>query len=130
MIQYFDASQVARDLVPVDLVAQLHETLRAEGQAYVFVGAAARDLTVHAPSGTKVVRATRDVDVAVAVEAGIEHDALLRRLGEPSAAPLRVRVSGVDVDVIPYASDRTDVQLGHSVLDVTGLPVRQGNLPG
>ena len=121
MIQYFDASQVARDLVPVEVVAQLHETLRAEGHVYVFMGAAARDLAVHAPSGTKIVRATRDVDVAVAIEAGTEHDALMRRLGEPTAAPQRVRVSGVDVDVIPYAGETTDVQLGHSVLDVTGL---------
>jgi predicted nucleotidyltransferase len=121
MIQYFDASQVARELVPVEVIAQLHQTLRAEAQAYVFVGAAARDLAVHAPSGTRMVRATRDVDVAVGIQAGTEHDALLRRLGEPTAAPQRVRVSGVDVDVIPFAGGTTDVRLGHSVLDVTGL---------
>ncbi len=121
MIRYFDASRVANDLIPVEVLAELHATLTREGIDYVLVGAAARDLAVHAPSGTKVGRATRDVDLAVAVEAGSQHDALLQRLGEPSSAPQRVHVLGVEVDVLPFAGAHTEILLGDATMDVTGL---------
>ena len=79
---------------------------------------------MHAPSRTAITRATRDTDLAVAVEAGEQHRTLLRSLGEPSrTAPQRVIVERFQVDVIPFAGAGagTASLLGDSVLDVTGL---------
>lgn len=112
MIPYYDASEVAAELVPLEVLAHVHRVLSKHGQPYVLVGAAARDLAVHAPSGTPIMRATRDLDVAVAVEAGTQHESLLKRLGEPTAAPQRVRCLGVDVDVIPSPVTRQPLSSG------------------
>lgn len=122
MIPSFDASRTADELVPVEILRWVQRMLEKEGVTYVFIGALARDLVVHAPSRTAITRATRDIDLAVAVEAGEQHRTLLRSLGEPSrTAPQRVIVERFQVDVIPFAGATTASLLGDSVLDVTGL---------
>ena len=124
MIPSFDASRTADELVPVEIIRRVQRVLEKEGVTYVFIGALARDLVVHAPSRTAITRATRDIDLAVAVEAGEQHRTLLRSLGEPSrTAPQRVIVERFQVDVIPFAGAGagTASLLGDSVLDVTGL---------
>ena len=124
MIPSFDASRTADELVPVEILRRVQRMLEKEGVTYVFIGALARDLVVHAPSRTAITRATRDIDLAVAVEAGEQHRTLLRSLGEPSrTAPQRVIVERFQVDVIPFAGAGagTASLLGDSVLDVTGL---------
>lgn len=124
MIPSFDASRTADELVPVEILRWVQRMLEKEGVTYVFIGALARDLVVHAPSRTAITRATRDIDLAVAVEAGEQHRTLLRSLGEPSrTAPQRVIVERFQVDVIPFAGAGagTASLLGDSVLDVTGL---------
>lgn len=123
MIPSFDASRTADELVPVEIVRLVQGALDKDGVTYVFIGALARDLVVHAPSRTAITRATRDIDLAVAVETGEQHQTLLRRLGQPSrTAPQRVIVERFQVDVIPFAGATTAALLGNSVLDVTGLP--------
>ena len=126
MIPSFDASRTADELAPVEILRRVRRALEQEGVTYVFIGALARDLVVHAPSRTAITRATRDIDLAVAVEAGEQHRTLLRSLGEPSrTAPQRVIVERFQVDVIPFAGAgagaTTASLLGDSVLDVTGL---------
>ncbi|MGL5929509.1 MAG: hypothetical protein ACRCY8_11285 [Dermatophilaceae bacterium] len=121
MIPSFDASPSAAELVPLDVVRHVHRVLAAEGRRYVVIGAAARDLAVHGPAGTPVRRVTKDVDVAVAVGAGSGHQLLRERLGQPTSAAQRVRVLGVDVDVIPIAGDAAHVTLGETILDLGGL---------
>ncbi|MGL5817716.1 MAG: hypothetical protein ACRCYR_09155 [Phycicoccus sp.] len=59
--------------------------------------------------------------MAVAVEAGPDHQLVRERLGRPMSAAQRVQVLGIDVDVIPIAGDSSHVTLGDAILDISGL---------
>lgn len=109
--------------VPTEVLRELEQRAARLGADMVVIGAAARDLVVHAAVGEEPVRATLDVDVAIAVDdagfagftQGLE---LIRRTGH------RFRVLRVEVDVVPFGPVETNRHVllrdGHR-LDVTGL---------
>lgn len=67
MIRTFDVSTTAEGRLAVAVLAELQARCQQADVSMLVIGAAARDLTVHLPAGELAVRATRDVDVAVAV---------------------------------------------------------------
>ena len=68
MTRTFDLSSRTDHPAPLDVIADLHRRAGELGLRWVLIGAAARDLVAHLPSGHPVVRATNDVDIAIAVE--------------------------------------------------------------
>lgn len=108
--------------VPVEVVADLARQAKESNTEWVIVGAAARDLVVHTEWSASPVRATRDVDIAIAIDNRADLDAFTRpfhRLGEH-----KIRHLEVEVDVIPAGGLEEDgivrFDNGHK-LDVVGL---------
>lgn len=109
--------------VPVDVVQVLDNRARERSLPMVLIGAAARDLCVHAPLGERPPRATHDVDIAVAVPRG---EALAEFLSvfERARRVHTVVIHGVEVDVVPFGGVERDGRVAFgdgSVLDVVGL---------
>ena len=77
------------------------------------VGATARDILSASIVGSLPTRATTDIDVAVAVPSWVAFDALTSRLDRVGRSRHRYRVSGVDVDVLPFG----DVETSERLLD-------------
>lgn len=112
--------------VPVaeEVLVELADVCAALSLDFLVVGAAARDLTIHARQANMPVRATEDIDIAVAVRTGEDFAHLSERL-ERRGAPLhRFEVFGIEVDIVPFGG----VEVGRRVrfaddhlLDVTGL---------
>ncbi|WP_134774384.1 hypothetical protein [Ornithinimicrobium flavum] len=123
MITSVDLSAAEALPVPVDVLRELTERAERLDLTMLVIGAAARDLVVHAVTQQPVVRATLDVDIAVAVDReGLE--GFTRGLHPVRNSDHKVRVLGVEVDVVPFGPMERDrhVELddGH-LLDVTGL---------
>ena len=109
--------------VPVEVLRRLHLRATELGVEILVVGAAARDLVVHAPAHQRPQRATLDVDVAVAVDrAGF--DRFTCGLQRIAGSEHKFSVLGVEVDVVPFGLievDRhVDLNDGHR-LDVNGI---------
>lgn len=109
--------------VPVEVLRELQERAERLGLTMLVIGAAARDLVVHALTQQQVVRATLDLDVAIAVDReGFEE--FTRGLDPVRNSEHKVHVLGIEVDVVPFGPMERDrhVELndGH-VLDVNGL---------
>ncbi|MGL5928840.1 MAG: hypothetical protein ACRCY8_07895 [Dermatophilaceae bacterium] len=109
------------DLLPVGLLREIQD--HAPGIA--LVGSYARDYWVHGIAGLPVVARTLDVDVTVLVASMDEYRQRLRALDGPTGTGMLFRVSGYDVDVIPYGDVATDEGIIEPVpgvtLDVTGM---------
>jgi predicted nucleotidyltransferase len=106
-MRYFDAS-TRRDLDHVAYaVGGLQPNAAAHGIDLLVVGAAARDILL----STKPLRATNDVDVAVAVESFAQVPLVTEGFEPVAGHHRRFRVRGVEVDVVPFgdveAPDRT-----------------------
>ncbi|QHT55164.1 hypothetical protein GXP71_03045 [Cellulomonas sp. H30R-01] len=71
------------------------------------VGATARDILAAATVGTQPARATRDVDVAVAVASWAAFRTMASHLTPDGRARHRFRVSGVPLDVVPFGGVET-----------------------
>lgn len=109
--------------VPVEVLRELTERAERLGLTMLVIGAAARDLVVHAVTKQHVVRATLDLDVAVAVDReGFAE--FTRGLQPVRDSDHKVRVLGMEVDVVPFGpmerDRRVELNDGH-VLDVNGL---------
>ena len=109
--------------VPVDVLRIIEGRARFLDVSVLVIGAAARDLVVHAVTGSRSPRATLDVDVAVAVDSAgfsIFTEPWERVQGNEH----KFLVLDVEVDVVPFGTVETDrrVELndGH-LLDVNGL---------
>lgn len=112
--------------VPVseEVLVELATVCRKSGVEMLVIGAAARDLVIHARQQTEPVRATHDVDIAVAVRTDAQFQVLSQLLSRKRSAPHRFSVSGIEVDIIPFGgneSDRTVRFDDGSRLDVTGI---------
>lgn len=112
--------------VPVaePVLAELASALGDLDIPFLVIGAAARDLAIHARQGATAVRATLDLDIAVAVDSSAEFEAIGARLPRSPHVPHRFDVLGTEVDVVPFGP----VESGRSIcfandhrLDVTGL---------
>lgn len=91
---------------------------------FLVVGAAARDLVIHALQHNQPIRATEDIDIAVAVRVSEQFAGLTDRLTRKGNSQHKFEVLGVEVDVVPFGG----IEQGRSVhfaddhlLDVNGL---------
>lgn len=110
--------------VPEEVLAELSESCRVLDLEFLVVGAAARDLVIHALQDTDPVRATEDVDIAVAVHGREQFTTLTGRLSRKGNAEHTFVVLGVDVDVVPFGGIERDREVRFAddhLLDVTGL---------
>lgn len=115
-----------RNDVPVAeaVLRELSATCGDIGVEFLVIGAAARDLIIHARQHGQPVRATEDIDIAVAVHAGEQFTQIARRLGQKGRSEHRFVVLGVEVDVIPFGRiehNRTIHFKDDHRLDVNGL---------
>lgn len=88
--------------VPEEVIAALLERSEVTGLQVLVVGAAARDLVIHAQLKERPARSTLDVDIAVAVGGDgdfTEFCAPFERIGGSEHA---FRVCGAEVDVVPF----------------------------
>jgi predicted nucleotidyltransferase len=102
----FDIS-TATDLDAVALVlAELSRRTNDCGVDMMVVGAVARDILIRHVVGSHPERATKDVDVAIAVPSWQYFDCVTRDLAKGRAAH-RFIVLGVEVDIIPFGGIET-----------------------
>jgi len=85
----------------------LHRVFREVNATYFVIGATARDLLLEHVYGMQPLRATRDIDVAVAVRSWEEYEAVLMHLAEKHGfvrqrEPHRLRRQDLVVDIIPF----------------------------
>lgn len=118
----FDASTRTDLDIHYEFLTDAVTELRTHTDRLVIVGAVARDLLASAAGNLPISRATRDVDIAVAINAISDYrsfDPLV-----PGSTPPTYVFRGVRVDVIPFGrleSART-VRFDNDVeLDVTGM---------
>lgn len=124
MTRTFDL--ISSDLqMPVPVLWHLADRLAVTGTPWVLIGAAARDLTIHGPAGEQPARATKDLDIAVAVSSMTQFDELASEFERDPKVEHRIYVQGVEVDVVPFGEG---VERGGEVrfrdanrLDVVGL---------
>ena len=110
--------------VPEEVLAELADACGKSGTEMFVIGAAARDLVIHARKQTLPVRATHDVDIAVAVRTDAQFQELSQLITRKRSAPHKFKVLGIEVDVIPFGgneSDRTVRFNDGSRLNVTGI---------
>lgn len=91
--------------VPVEVLRIIDERARQLEVQVIVIGAAARDLLVHARRASRSPRATLDVDVAVAVDRpGLE--AFTQAWQRIEGNEHKFLILGVEVDVVPFRSGR------------------------
>lgn len=118
----YDASTRTDLAVPFAALADIVAELSRYTDRLVVIGAVARDLLASGAGGLPIMRATTDVDVAVAIDA-------MERYGPfgdilPGAAPPTHVFGGMRVDVIPFGQverDRAVLFDNDMELDVTGM---------
>lgn len=112
--------------VPVaeEVLAELASICNELDLDFLVVGAAARDLAIHALQRTTPIRATKDIDIAVAIRESREFGRLATRLPPKGTSPHKFDVLGVEVGVVPFG----DIEKNRGVcfsdghrLDVTGV---------
>lgn len=118
----YDASTRTDLPIPYDTVAELVTHLRRRTSRFVLIGAVARDLLASCAGGLPIARATRDIDIAVAVATARTLD----DLGElrPTRAQPRYTFRGASVDVVPFGAIERNRHVTFSndfELDVTGV---------
>lgn len=122
-MRVLDLSRVGDLPVPVAVLRELRERAAALSVEMLVIGAAARDMVVHVATQDQPVRATLDVDVAVAVDRdGFE--AFTRDLQRLRGSEHKFLLLGVEVDVVPFGpieKDRSVVHNDGHRLDVTGV---------
>lgn len=119
-----DLSAVPDLPVPQEVLRELLDRAQQQEQEIqiLVIGAAARDLVVHAPT-ERSRRATLDLDVAIAVDRS-QFQTFTRGLTRVRNSEHKFLMLGVEVDVVPFGPIETNraVELndGHR-LDVNGL---------
>ncbi|WP_256842171.1 hypothetical protein [Ornithinimicrobium cryptoxanthini] len=110
--------------VPVEVLSELVRRAANANVRVLLVGAAARDLVVHAPREVVAKRATEDVDVAIAVTGQGEIDEFVRGLNRVGRSEHKFLLFGLEVDVVPFGSIEKNRKItfpDDHELDVTGL---------
>ncbi|WP_460771749.1 nucleotidyl transferase AbiEii/AbiGii toxin family protein [Mariniluteicoccus flavus] len=106
------------------VIEELAAQAQTLGTKWLLIGAAARDLTVHAPLGNRPTRQTHDIDIAVAVQGTPHFQEFTSGFERIPNLDHKVRVLGVEVDVVPFGGLEeagTVTFTDESRLDVVGL---------
>lgn len=122
-MRFFDASTHAEAEIPFEVVADAVAELTREVDRVVVIGAVARDLLASLAGGLLITRATKDVDIAIAVS-DLHGFASATASLEGTRSPHRFQFRGVPIDVIPFGSverDRAVLFANDFSVDVTGL---------
>ncbi len=103
----------------------LRELAARFGQ-FMIIGAHARDRIVHELAGLELSRATRDLDLAIAVPSMLEFRALTQGLQPVGVTAMSFLVQGFRVDLIPFGGIETNggpvLETSDGILtDVTGM---------
>lgn len=117
---------LGRSDVPVteEALAELASLCDAMDIEFIVIGAAARDLVIHALQKSAPSRATEDIDIAVAVHLEEHYTELTKRLVPKGRSRHQFEVLGIDVDIVPFGAIEHDRSVRFSddhLLDVTGL---------
>ena len=111
--------------VAATVLANLDTIAALGGVDYLVVGATARTILSVALVGRAPDRATRDIDIAVAVGSWDDFERLTRHLPRHGRSQHSFSVVGVDVDVVPYGgieeADRTILWPDEHRMNVRGL---------
>lgn len=121
MIDLFGLNDVP---VPEEVLAELAVVCKESNVEMLVIGAAARDLVIHSQQHKEPIRATDDVDIAVAVRTDEQFLELAGTFARRDKAPHKFKVLGVEVDIVPFGgneADRTVAFADGNLLDVTGL---------
>jgi predicted nucleotidyltransferase len=115
------------DRVPFsEVLLALAELARAKAVSILLVGATARDIALAAEGHTAPLRATSDVDIAVAIADSATFDALVADL-EPARrdSPHKFLVEDIEVDIVPFGgverADRTIEWPDGSIMNTLGF---------
>lgn len=117
---------IGRDDVPVpeEVIGELVEICHRSQIEFLVIGAAARDLVIHSQQNKEPTRATKDIDIAVAVHNNGQFLELAKKLSSKGRAPHKFTVLGVAIDVIPFGGneiDRTVTFTDGNLFDATGI---------
>ena len=101
---FYDASTDPELAVETAVLTEVVRAAAAVGVEVLVIGAVARDIVIRHLLGARPERATKDVDVAVAVAVAdwAAYEDLTSSLQRSSGPSHRFVVDGVDVDVIPF----------------------------
>src|SRR5699024_4218811 len=110
--------------VPEDALRDLTALCRTAEVEFLVIGAAARDLVIHSRQRSEPTRATKDIDIAVAVRGDEDFRALAQVLDRRGRAPHKFIVHGIEIDVISFGGNEVDRSVTFSdgsVFDATGI---------
>ncbi|WP_380172383.1 hypothetical protein ACFEMC_00065 [Kineococcus sp. DHX-1] len=106
MLSYADSTSPELSVL-AGVLQPLLTRARTTGVDLMVVGAMARDLLVHHAQGTRPDRATRDIDIALAVARWSDLDDVMSSHPRVGDSPHRFLVRGVEVDVVPFRGVET-----------------------
>lgn len=122
---FYDASTDPELAVEAAVLTEVVRAAAAVGVEVLVIGAVARDILIRHLLGARPERATKDVDVAVAVADWGAYDGLTSALQRSSGPSHRFVVDGVDVDIIPFgrieSPGRTITWPDEMAMDVHGF---------
>lgn len=109
MTRIFDLSSSIDDTYfPLRALGELRARGQETGVPWLVIGAVARDLVVHLPLGHAPARATKDVDIAIAVPSHDGFEAFARGLERRPSGAHAFSVAGIAVDVVPFGGIEAD----------------------
>ena len=124
-MDYLDASTQAEFEAVATVLQAVQDRARTCGVDIMLVGAAARDILIRNVVGSAPERATRDVDIAVAVNSWSEVECLTSSMNPTRGGAHTFLVLGIEVDVIPFGGiesrDRTITWPNDHEMDVSGF---------
>lgn len=110
--------------VPEEVLAEVSRALGQAGLDFLVIGAAARDLAIHSLQNAKPLRATLDVDIAIAVPTQQAYEELGSLLSRTGRSAHTFNVLGVEVDIVPFGGIERNRSVRFNddhLLDVSGL---------
>jgi predicted nucleotidyltransferase len=122
----FDASTNPERIPFVEVLMAVCDLAQARGVEIMLIGATARDIALAAEGYDAPLRATNDVDIAVAVPNAAAFERLVAELAPvPAGGAHKFLVNGIDVDIVPFGGiereDRTIVWPDGSTMSTLGF---------
>lgn len=122
----FDASTNPERVPFAEVLIALCDVAQARGVEIMLVGATARDIALTAEGHDATLRATNDVDIAVAVADAAAYERLIADLAPaPTGSAHKFLVHGIAVDIVPFGGiereDRTVAWPDGSTMNTLGF---------